>query len=314
MEQRFLGQSGLAVSRLGLGTMTWGRDTDQHEAQEQLVDFVEAGGTLIDTAYGYADGDSELLLGSLLQKTVSRNDVVLATKAGIYRKNREQRTNASRGHLLKALDESLKRLQVDHVDLWQVHIWDDSTPIEETLSALDYAVHSGRASYVGISNYSAWQTAQAATLQKSIPNRAPLISTQMEYSLLNRDVELEVIPAAEALGLGLLCWSPLGRGVLTGKYRTGIPVDSRGASRAFAGFVARYEDDRSKRIVEAVARAAEGLDMTPLEVALTWVRDRPGVSSAIVGARTAEQLRASLATEKKQLPSEISKALNDVSN
>lgn len=314
MEQRFLGQSGLAVSRLGLGTMTWGRDTDQHEAQEQLVDFVNAGGTLIDTAHGYADGDSELLLGSLLGKTVARDDVILATKAGIYRKNREQRTDTSRGHLLKALDESLKRLQVDNVDLWQVHIWDESTPIEETLSALDHAVHSGRANYVGISNYSGWQTAQAATLQQSIPNRPPLISTQMEYSLLNREVEHEVIPAAAALGLGLLCWSPLGRGVLTGKYRTGVPVDSRGASRSFAGFVTRYEDARSRRIVEAVAKAAEGLDMSPLEVALAWVRDRPGVSSAIVGARTAAQLKDSLAADEKQLPPEISKALEDVSN
>lgn len=313
MEQRFLGHSGLSVSQLGLGTMTWGRSTDEHEAREQLVDFLNAGGNLVDTAHGYADGDSELLLGSLLGRAVSRNDLVIATKAGIFRKNREQRTDTSRGHLLNALNESLRRLQVEHVDLWQVHIWSDHTPIEETLSALDHAVSSGKVSYVGISNYSGWQTAQAATLQRTIPTRAPLISTQMEYSLLNREIEQEVLPAADALGLGVLCWSPLGRGVLTGKYRTGIPADSRGASKSFSGFVGRYEDERSRRIVEAVAKAADGLDMTPLEVALTWVRDRPFVSSAIVGARTADQLRESLATSAKTLPPEISRALDDIS-
>ena len=313
MEQRVLGHSGLKVSRLGLGTMTWGRDTDEHEAREQLTDFISAGGNLVDTAFGYADGDSELLLGSLIDKSVARDDLVLATKAGIFRKNREQRTDTSRGHLLSALDTSLKRLRVDHVDLWQIHIWSNETPLEETLSALDQAVSSGRTRYVGISNYSGWQTARAATWQQNAPTRTSLISTQMEYSLLNRDIETEVIPAAQALGLGVLCWSPLGRGVLTGKYRTGTPVDSRGASRSFAGFVSRYEDERSRRIVEAVCKAGEGLEMSPLEVALTWVRDRPGVSSAVVGARTAAQLRASLETESKTLPDEISKALDDVS-
>lgn len=313
MEQRFLGRSGLSVSRLALGTMTWGRDTDEHEAEEQLSEFVNAGGTLIDTAFGYADGDSERLLGSLFGKAINREDIILATKAGIFRKGREQVTDTSRGHLINALEESLRRLNTDHLDLWQVHIWSDLTPIEETLSALEYAVSSGKARYAGISNYSGWQTAQAATVQSVLPGRTPLVSTQMEYSLLNRDIEEEVLPAADALGLGLLCWSPLGRGVLTGKYRGGTPVNSRGASKAFANFVARYADEQSRRIVEAVAKAAEGLEMSPLEVALLWIRDRPGVTSAIVGARTAEQLRASLATEHKNLPPEIITALEDVS-
>ncbi|HMY09683.1 MAG TPA: aldo/keto reductase, partial [Marmoricola sp.] len=149
MEQRFVGRSGLSVSRLALGTMTWGRDTDQHEAQEQLTEFVNAGGTLVDTAFGYADGDSERLLGSLLGKVINREDIVLATKAGIFRKDREQVTNTSRGHMITALDESLRRLNTDHLDLWQVHIWSDLTPIEETLSALAYAVSSGKARYAG---------------------------------------------------------------------------------------------------------------------------------------------------------------------
>jgi aryl-alcohol dehydrogenase-like predicted oxidoreductase len=313
MQQRSVGRTGLKVSRLGLGTMTWGRDTDEHEARDQLRMFVEAGGTLVDTAAGYTDGDSERLLGALLKDVVRRDDVVLATKAGISRRTGARVVDASRGTLLRTLDESLARLGVDHVDLWQVHTWVDDAPLDETLSALDHAVSSGRAAYVGISNYAGWQTAQAATWQRAVPGRAPIASTQMEYSLLNRRIETEVLPAAEALGIGVLAWSPLGRGVLTGKYRTGTPADSRAASPHFASFVGNVLDERAERIVEAVVRAAEGLDWTPLEVALTWVRDRPGVTAPIVGARTAAQLKASLAVEECELPAEIVAALDDVS-
>jgi aryl-alcohol dehydrogenase-like predicted oxidoreductase len=313
MQQRYLGRTGLKVSRLGLGTLTWGRDTDEHEARDQLVSFVDAGGTLLDTAAGYGDGAAEELIGSLLGETVRREDVVLATKAGISRARGVRETNVSRGYLISTLDASLKRLRVDHVDLWQVHTWADDTPLEETLSALDFAVSSGRASYVGVSNYSGWQSAQAATWQRAVPGRATLASTQVEYSLLNRRIEAEVLPAASALGLGVLPWSPLGRGVLTGKYRTGTPADSRAASPHFANFVGNYLDDRSARIVEAVVRAADGLELTPLEVALTWVRDRPGVTAPIVGARTAAQLKGSLTVEDVALPPEIVAALDDVS-
>jgi aryl-alcohol dehydrogenase-like predicted oxidoreductase len=313
MQQRYVGSSGLRVSRLGLGTMTWGKDTDEHEARDQLIAFCEAGGTLVDTAAGYTDGRSEELIGSLLGDVVGRDDVVLATKAGIWRRGGERATDTSRRALLGGLDTSLQRLGVDHVDLWQVHIWTDEAPLEETLAALDHAVASGRATYVGISNYTGWQTAQAATWQRAVPGRAPLVSTQVEYSLVNRDVEREVVPASAALGLGLLPWSPLGRGVLTGKYRTGIPGDSRAASPVFASFVERYLDERSRGIVEAVVRAADGLDWTPLEVALAWVRDRPGVAAPIIGARTAAQLKGALAVEGKDLPPEIRAALDDVS-
>ena len=313
MQQRRVGRTGLQVSRIGLGTMTWGRDTDEHEARESLIAFAEAGGTLLDTAAGYADGDSERLVGSLIGDVVSRDEVVLATKAGISRRTGERVTNTSRGHLLSALDASLERLGTDHVDLWQVHVWSDEAPLEETLSALDLAVTSGRASYVGISNYSGWQTAQAATWQEAVPGRTVLASTQVEYSLLNRRVEREVLPAAAALGLGVLPWSPLGRGVLTGKYRSGTPVDSRGASQVFAGFVEPYLEEPSGRVVEAVARAADGLGWTPLEVALVWVRDRPGVTAPIVGARTAAHLRGPLGVEDKVLPAELVAALDDVS-
>jgi aryl-alcohol dehydrogenase-like predicted oxidoreductase len=313
MHVRSVGATGLKVSRLGLGTMTWGRDTDEHEARDQLIAFAEAGGTLVDTAAGYGDGASEELIGGLIGDVVARDEVVIATKAGISRRTGARVTDASRGTLLATLDGSLKRLGVDHVDLWQVHTWVDDTPIEETLSALDTAVTSGRASYVGVSNYSGWQTAQAATWQRAVPGRAPLASTQMEYSLLNRTVEDEVLPAARALGLGVLPWSPLGRGVLTGKYRTGTPADSRAASSHFGGFVSAYLGGRYQQIVEAVVRAAEGLGWSTVEVALAWVRDRPGVTAPIVGARTAQQLRGALSVEELALPEEISTALDDVS-
>ena len=313
MQQRSLGATGLKVSRLGLGTMTWGRDTDEHEARDQLIAFAEAGGTLLDTAAGYGDGASEELIGTLIGDVVARDEVVLATKAGISRRTGERVTDTSRGTLLTTLDASLKRLGVDHVDLWQVHVWTDETPVEETLSALDLAVASGRASYVGVSNYSGWQTAQAATWQRAVPGRVPLASTQVEYSLLNRAIEHEVVPAARALGLGILPWSPLGRGVLTGKYRTGTPSDSRAATDHFAGFVGAYLDDRGRGIVEAVARAADGLGWTPLEVSLVWARDRAGVTAPIVGARTAAQLQGALGVEELVLPAEIASALDDVS-
>ncbi|MDX6324612.1 MAG: hypothetical protein QOK15_966 [Nocardioidaceae bacterium] len=316
MQQRYLGRTGLKVSRLGLGTLTWGRDTDEHEARDQLKGFVEAGGTLLDTAAGYGDGASEELIGSLLGDVVARDEVVIATKAGVRRtpgSARAREVNISRGTLLRTLDESLRRLGTDHVDLWQVHTWSDETPWEETLGALDYAVATGRAAYVGVSNFAGWQSAQVATWQKAVPGRAPVASHQVEYSLLNRYAEPEILPAARALGMGLLAWSPLGRGVLTGKYRTGTPADSRAASPHFGDYVGTYLDPRSSRIVDAVVRAAEGLQWSPIEVALAWVRDRPGVTAAIVGARTAAQLRGSLTVEECVLPDEIRIALDDVS-
>ncbi len=313
MEQRRLGRAGLTVSRIGLGTMTWGRDTDEHESADQLKLFLESGGTLLDTAASYGDGEAERVIGSLFGSVVDRSEVVLATKAGISRRTGDRVVDVSRGALLDALDTSLQRLETDHVDLWQVHTWSDAVPMDETLSALDAAVSSGRARYVGVSNYAGWQTAQAATRQASWPGRAPIVSTQMEYSLLQRGIEREVLPCAEALGLGVLPWSPLGRGVLTGKYRAGTPADSRAASPHFGSFVQRFLDPGSRRIVDAVATAADGLDASPLEVALAWVRDAPGVTAPIVGARTAAQLRGSLEAESLSLPGEIRAALDDVS-
>ncbi|MDQ3274130.1 MAG: aldo/keto reductase [Actinomycetota bacterium] len=312
MQQRILGATGLSVSRLGLGTMTWGRDTDEYEARDQLTAFLEAGGTLLDTAPSYGDGTSESLIGELLRET-PRDDVVLASKAGVSGSGPQRRRNTSRGALLRSLDVSLARLGVDHLDLWQVHLWVDDVPVEETMAALDSAVTSGRVRYVGISNYCGWQTAQAATWQRAWPGRTPLASTQVEYSLLNRGVEREVLPACAALGLGVLAWSPLGRGVLSGKYRTGTPADSRAASPHFSAYVDPYLSPESLQVVDAVCKAADGLGWSPVEVALAWVRDRPGVAAPIVGARTAAQLRGSLSVEQLELPAEIVEALDDVS-
>jgi aryl-alcohol dehydrogenase-like predicted oxidoreductase len=314
MEARHLGRTGLRVSRIGLGTLTWARDTGERDAADQLKTFWEAGGTLVDTADVYGDGGAEYLLGRLLEGLVPRRDLVLATKAGSV-PDPDRRFDCSRGHLLAALDASLERLRTDYVDLWQVHAFDLATPLDETLQALDIAVSTGRARYVGVSNFSGWQLAKAATWQLAAPGtRTRLASTQMEYSLLQRGVERELLPAAVDLGLGLLPSSPLGRGVLTAKYRRcDPPPDSRGASEHLAPFIAPYLDETAGSIVDAVSTAADGLAVSPLLVALAWVRDRPGVTAPIVGARTAAQLTEALSVEGLTLPDEICRALDDVS-
>ena len=314
MEMRTLGKTGLKVSRLGLGTMTWGRDTDEHEAANQLRIFLDAGGTFIDTAAVYGDGDSERVIGGFIGTLVAREEITIATKAGISFNQGERVINNSRASLLKDLDGSLERLGIEYADLWQIHQWDSNIPLEETLSALDFAVASGRVRYVGISNFAAWQMVRAATLQNPLFGKVSLSSIQSEYSLLNRNVENDVLPASDYVGLGFIAWSPLGRGVLTGKYRVGTPSDSRGASPHFSGFIAPYLDNRSRAIVDAVCVAAEGLGYSPTEVALGWVRDQPGVCSAIVGARSGAQLRGALSVEEIELPDQVREALDEISS
>lgn len=313
MEFRRAGKSGLLISRIGLGTMTWGRDTDEHEAADQARAYLDAGGNFLDTAALYGDGDSERVIGGLIGTLFQREDVIISTKAGISFFEGERLVNTSRRSLIAELDNSLERLGTDFVDLWQVHTWDPFNPLDDTLSALDYAYSSGRARYVGVSNFGGWQSARTITRQESFPTKAPIATLQNEYSLLNRNVEKEVLPCAIELDVGFLAWSPLGRGVLTGKYRLGTPSDSRGASPHFAGFVEPYLSDRSSRIVEAVNVAAEGLGYSPLEVALAWVRDQIGVTSAIVGARTGAQLRGILMAEEISLPYIVRSALDDAS-
>ena len=292
--------------------MTWGRDTDEHEARDQLKMFLAAGGNLLDTADVYSDGAAERLIGRLLAEDHQRDSVFLATKS-VSRPGTPRRFDASRRHLLSALEGSLRRLGTDCIDLWQLHAWDPWTPLEETLSAVDAAVSSGKVRYVGVSNYCGGQIGQAATSQQLKPGSAPIISAQVEYSLVQRGVEREVVPASEALGLGVLPWSPLGRGVLTGKYRSGTPAESRAANPNFTSFVQPYLSDGPRRIVDAVCTAADGLEAQPLEVALAWVRDRPGVVAPIVGARTAAQLSSILSTENLELPEALTDALEDIS-
>ncbi|WP_449062947.1 aldo/keto reductase [Planomonospora algeriensis] len=312
MEQRYVGRSGLSVSRLGLGTMTWGRDTGAEDAAAQLRAFADAGGTLIDTADVYTGGEAERLLGRLIRDAVPRSELVLSTKAVLTPSGRRPR-DASRRHLIAAVDASLTRLGVNEVDLWQLHAFDPEVPLEETLAAVDAIVSSGRAAYAGVCDYTGWQLAAAAVTQQAVPCRTPIVAAQVEYSLLAREPERDLLPAAEHVGAGVLAWSPLGRGVLTGKYRTGIPADSRAATPHLADFVTPYLDERCRRVVESVTTAAEGLGVSPLSVALSWVRDQPGVAAAIVGARTCSQLAGVLEAEDLTLPVEIREALDDVS-
>lgn len=300
------------MGRLGLGTMTWGGDTDEYEARDQLAAFLDAGGTLIDTADVSNEGRSETLVGELVEEFAIRDEIVLATKAG-SQTDPMRRFNASRRHLMTALDASLRRLRTETIDLWQLNGWDPWTPLEETLGVVDDAVRLGKVRYVGISNYSGWQTARACTRQQIQAPRSPIITSQAEYSLLERGIEREIIPAAASLGIGILPWSPLGRGVLTGKYRHSMPADSRGGNADSAGWIQLYLDERGRRIVDAVATAAEGLGTSPTEVALAWVRDRPGVVAPLLGARTAHQLIGALASDELDLPDEITNALDEVS-
>ncbi len=293
------------MSRIGLGTLGWGRDTDGVEAAAQLMGFAESGGTLVDSAPFYGDGVSQRILAELLDDVVPRSQLVLSSSSGIH--PGRERLDCSRRALIGQLDATLKELGTDHLDLWQVATWDPFTPAEEVASALEFAVATGRARYVGARGHLGWQLATAAAGTK-------LIATQAEYSLLARGVEDELIPAADHHGIGLLAAVPLAGGVLTGKYRDGIPADSRGATESGADLVVGYlNDDHTARVVEAVVTAADGLGASPLAVALAWVCDRPGVASAIVGARDYAQHTGVLAAEDLELPAAIAAALDDVS-
>lgn len=312
MERRNVGTSGLSVGRLGLGTMTWGRDTRPDDARDMLRAFVAAGGDLVDTAPAYSRGEAERILGRLLRTEVDRDDVVIATKAGFTFRDGVRVVDTSRRILLDDLHESLRRLGTDHIDVWQVHAW-GTAPLEETLAALDHAVSTGVVRYAGVSNFVGWQTAAAATWQAAFPGRARLVSNQVEYSLLARRAEVEVLPALRHFEMGFFPWSPMGRGVLTGKYRGGVPRDSRAASTHFGWYVEPYLEARSRAVVEAASRAADGLGVSPLQVAWLWVRDAPGVTAPLLGARSSAQLAPYLEAESMTLPPEIAAALDDVS-
>src|SRR4051812_20542226 len=300
MEFRTLGRSGCAVSTLTLGTMTFGRETDEETSHAQLDLFVESGGTLIDTADVYGQGVSEEIIGRWLAKQPAevRRDVVLATKGRFAMGQGRNELGLSRKHLRDALDGSLRRLGVDHVDLYQVHAFDAHTPLDETLGFLTDAVSAGKISYVGLSNYTGWQVQKVVDLA-DFRGLARPVTLQPQYNLLAREIEWEVIPACESTGLGLLPWSPLGGGWLTGKYTrderpTGDTRLGDDPNRGVEAYDRRSIVQRTWDVIEAVQAIAHERGVSMAQVALAWLHDRPLMASVILGARTLEQLEDNL--------------------
>jgi len=319
MDLRTLGRSGCAVSVLSLGTMTFGDETDQAGAHAQLDAFVAAGGTLVDTADVYTAGAAETIVGSWLADRPAdvRDRVVLATKARFPMGPDANDLGTSRRHLRRALDASLTRLGVEHVDLYQLHAWDPCTPLEETWRFLDDAVSAGKIGYAGLSNFTGWQVQKAADLAER-RGWTPPVTLQPAYSLLVRDIEHEIVPACQHNGLGLLPWSPLAGGWLSGKYTK----DQRPAGASRLGEdpergIEAYDrvggQARTWDVLEAVQSVAESLGASMAQVALAWLRDRPAVSSVILGARTLEQLEQNLAAADLVLPVELTERLDRVS-
>jgi aryl-alcohol dehydrogenase-like predicted oxidoreductase len=300
MEYRTLGNSGCAVSTLALGTMTFGNETDEPGSHAQLDAFVAAGGTLIDTADVYTTGASEEIIGRWLaqQPDSVRSQVVLATKGRFPMGSGPNDSGLSRRHLRDALDASLRRLGVDHVDLYQVHAFDPYTPLEETLQLLDDAVHSGKIGYVGLSNYTGWQVQKVVDLA-DFRGLARPVTLQPQYNLLVREIEWEIVPACASTGLGLLPWSPLGGGWLTGKYTrderpTGATRLGENPERGVEAYDRRSAVERTWDVIDAVEAVASARGVTMAQVALAWLADRPQVTSVILGARTLEQLEDNL--------------------
>ncbi len=299
MDYRILGGSGCAVSSLCLGTMTFGAETDEPGAHQQLDRFIEAGGTLVDTADVYGGGRSEEIIGRWFASRPSdvTDPVVLATKGRFGRDDSPNGVGLSARHLTRALDASLRRLRVESVDLYQVHAYDPLTPLEETLRTLDRFVQAGKIRYWGLSNFTGWQLTKAVHLARAL-NVAGPVTLQPQYSLLARDIEWEVVPAALDAGMGLLPWSPLGGGWLSGKYkRAERPVGAtRLGENPNRGMEAydRRGTDRTWNVIDAVRKVAENRGVSMAEVALAWVTDRPAVTSTILGARTMGQLETNL--------------------
>jgi aryl-alcohol dehydrogenase-like predicted oxidoreductase len=300
MEYRTLGRSGCAVSALALGTMTFGVESDEETAHAQMDVFVAAGGTLIDTADVYGDGASEEIVGRWLGKQPAeiRGQIVLATKGRFPVGDGPNDVGLSRRHLRDALDASLRRLDVDSVDLYQVHAFDPLTPLDETLRFLDDAVSAGKISYIGLSNFTGWQVQKVVDLAEFAGLARP-VTLQPQYNLLVREIEWEIVPACESTGLGLLPWSPLGGGWLTGKYTkdsrpTGATRLGENPDRGVEAYDRRSTAQRTWDVVDAVQSAASSRGVTMAQVALAWLIDRPMVSSVILGARTVEQLKDNL--------------------
>jgi aryl-alcohol dehydrogenase (NADP+) len=299
MEYRTLGGSGCAVSRLALGSMTFGTETDEAGAHAQLDRFVEAGGTLVDTADVYSHGVSEQIIGRWFASRPAEvtEPVVLATKGRFGLDDSPNGAGLSARHLTRALDASLARLGLESVDLYQVHAFDPLTPLEETLRTLDAFIRAGKIRYYGLSNFTGWQLTKAVWLARAM-NVAEPVTLQPQYSLLAREIEWEIVPAVLDAGLGMLPWSPLGGGWLSGKYqRDQRPSgDTRLGDDPNRGMEAydRRGTEHTWNVIDAVQKIAEDRGVSMAEIALAWVTDRPGVSSTILGARTLTQLETNL--------------------
>lgn len=299
MELRPLGSSSVEVSALGLGTMTFGNETDEAGAHDQLRHFVDAGGTFIDTADVYSRGASEQIIGSWLAQFPSRDSLVLTTKGRFALSDDPSDGGAGRRYLLQAIDDSLRRLGVDHVDLYQVHGWDPQTPLDETLEALSTMVQSGRTRLVGWSNVTAWQMQRIVDRCDQAGLARP-VTLQPQYNLLDRNIEVEVVPMCIANGIGILPWSPLGGGWLSGKYQpderpSGATRLGEDPSRGVEAYDTRNVGTTWDILAE-VRRIADSHGASMAQIALAWVRDRPTVSSVLLGARTTAQLEDNLAS------------------
>ena len=319
MDYRTLGRSGCAVSSVCLGTMTFGTETGQAAAHQQLDQFIDAGGTLVDTADVYSRGASEEIIGRWFASRPAQvtERVVLATKGRFPLGGAPNDAGLSAVHLTRALDASLRRLGRDAVDLYQVHAYDPLTPLEETLRTLDGFVRSGKIRYYGLSNFTGWQLTKTVYLAREL-NAAPPVTLQPQYSLLAREIEWEIVPAAMDAGLGLLPWSPLGGGWLSGKYRrderpagaTRLGEDPDRGMEAYD----RRSTDRTWRVIDAVQKVAEDRGVSMAEVALAWVTGRPAVSSTILGARTTDQLQTNLRAAGLRLTPEETAVLDAASD
>ena len=306
MELRRLGNSGTIVSAWCLGTMTFGKEADEAASFAMMDDYAKAGGNFIDTADVYSTGASETIVGRWLKaRPTEAQQMVIATKGRFPMGDGPNDLGLSRRHLGLALDASLKRLQIERIDLYQMHAWDALTPLEETLRFLDDAISAGKISYYGFSNYLGWQVTKAAQIARAAGFAAP-VTLQPQYNLLMRDIELEVVPACRDVGMGLLPWSPLGGGWLTGKYKrdqfptgaTRLGEDPKRGGEAWEG---RNTKERTWNVIDAIEKVATGRGCSMAEVALAWVVDRPAVTSVILGARTTEQLAENLKADGLKL-------------
>lgn len=319
MEHRLLGNSGCAVSALALGTLTFGNETDEGGSFAQLDRFTEAGGSLIDTADVYAGGRSEAIIGRwLAARPGMRDAVVIATKGRFPTNDSPNGHGLSRQHLARALDESLRRLGVETIDLYQLHGWDPLTPVQETLHFLDDAVHAGKINYVGLSNFTGWQIQKYVDLADAGELSSRPVTVQPQYNLLARAIEWEVAPVCQAEGLGLLPWSPLASGWLTGKYRRGEAPGSgtRLAEQMDQGMRVwnqRGHLERNWEILDVVRKVAEQRDASMGQVAIAWLLGRPAVTSVILGARTLKQLDDNLAAAGLTLSEDEIRLLDEAS-